>query len=328
MYADKATFTNPATGGLDGGGSALSATLLGGSLTWSNTIFTFGTANTTNVVSALAQTIPVPTGNYAAIRFLATAINGNQASLTFTVKYGDGTSTNFTRSVSDWYSPQNYSGEYKVAPTGHRNNADGTTDDRTFYVYGYSLPLDVAKNAVSIKLPSNANVMLLAISVVPNWAPVFFSSPFVAPSAVAGKAYSATAATNVTDLNGNTVFYSKVSGPTWLTVSSTGLLSGQPLSADVGDNNFVLSIADASGVATTTTMTVTVAPAAPIQLTITPTTTNTLVLSWTGGAGSFQVMATTNLANTPWAAFGDATTGRSVVLSPTNTAVFYKVTGQ
>lgn len=328
IYTDSTTFTNPATGGLDGGGSALSATALGGSLTWSNTIFTLGTANATNVISTLGQTIPLPVGNYAAVRILATAYNGNQPSQTFTVKYGDGTSTNYTRGVSDWYSPQNYFGESKAAPTGHRNNADGTKDGRTFYVYGYSLPLDVSKNAATLKLPNNANVIVLAVSLVPNWPPVFFATPFIAPAAVAGQTYSATAATNVADLNGNTVTFSKVSGPAWLAVSSAGLLSGRPLSADVGDNSFVLSIADASGVATTTTMTVTVAPAAPIQLTITPSATNTLILSWTGGAGTFQVLATTNLAATPWTVFGDATTTRSIILSPTNTAVFYKVTGQ
>lgn len=70
MYTDGTTFTNPATGGLDGGGAAYSATLLTGSQTWSNTVFNFGPANTTNVISTKAQTITLPKGSYANLRML------------------------------------------------------------------------------------------------------------------------------------------------------------------------------------------------------------------------------------------------------------------
>ena len=41
----------------------------------------------------------------------ATGVNGNQANQTFTVNYSDGTSTSFTQSLSDWFTPQNYAGE-------------------------------------------------------------------------------------------------------------------------------------------------------------------------------------------------------------------------
>ena len=50
IYTDGTTFTNPPTGGFDGGSAALSGTLPGSSQVWSNTLFTFGPVNATNVI--------------------------------------------------------------------------------------------------------------------------------------------------------------------------------------------------------------------------------------------------------------------------------------
>src|ERR1019366_5877179 len=110
IYTDGTTFTNPATGGLDGGGSAYSGTLLGGSQTWSNTVFNFGPANATNVISAASQTIPLPSGNYSNLRMLATGENGSQGSQSFVVTYTDATTTTFVQSLSDWFSPSGFVG--------------------------------------------------------------------------------------------------------------------------------------------------------------------------------------------------------------------------
>src|ERR1019366_8229138 len=87
-------------GGLDGDGYAFSATLLGSSLTWSGSTFTLGAAGALNAVDN--KTIALPAGNYTALSFLATAINGNQANQKFTVTYSDGTTATFTQSISDW----------------------------------------------------------------------------------------------------------------------------------------------------------------------------------------------------------------------------------
>jgi len=51
MYTDGTSFTNPATGGIDGGGAAYSASLLGNSQIWNGVQFNLGPANVTNVVS-------------------------------------------------------------------------------------------------------------------------------------------------------------------------------------------------------------------------------------------------------------------------------------
>ena len=183
IYADGVTNNN---GGIDGGGYVYSATLLTGSQTWSNTVFNFGPANATNVISTANQTITLPPGNYSALRMLATGVQGGQVSQVFTVSYTDNTTSTFVQSLSDWFTPSNYAGESKAVIMGHRNNNAGAADNRTFYLYGYSFKLNSAKVVQSIKLPNNGNVIVTAISLVPNWQPTFNASPFAGPDISAG----------------------------------------------------------------------------------------------------------------------------------------------
>ena len=254
IYTDGITFTNPATGGMDGGGYAYSGTLLGGSLTWSNTVFNFGPVNATNVISATNQTISLPAGNDSNLRMLAACVNGGQVSQTFVVTYTDSTTATFVQSLSDWYSPSSYAGESKAIIMGHRNSSAGTADNRTFYLYGYSFALNAAKTVQSIRLPNNANVIVAAISLVPNWPPTFGANPFTLTSVNAGQSYSANIATNASDLNGGTLTYGKVSGPTWLSVGAAGGLSGVPANSDANTNTFVVSVKDSGGLSNTATL--------------------------------------------------------------------------
>ena len=48
-------------------------------------------------------------------------------------------------------------------------------------------------------------------------------------------------------LIGDTLTYSKVSGPAWLSVASNGALSGTPGNSDVGANSFTVKVTDAAG---------------------------------------------------------------------------------
>ena len=166
IYTDSTNFSS--TGGLDGGGAAYSATLLGSSVIWSNTVFDFGPANQTNVIAAAAQTLTLPAGKDSVLRMLATAEDGNRTSQPFVVTYSDGTTTTFTQSLSDWYTPQNYSGESEAVPMPYRNTSGGTMDNRVFYLYGYSFSLNSAKTVQSLRLPNNGNVVVLAVSLVPT----------------------------------------------------------------------------------------------------------------------------------------------------------------
>jgi len=143
--ADGSTFTN---GGLDGGGRAYSANLLGSSQT---------------VGAVTSKTIALPQAHYSTLTLLATAVNGNQPSQTFTVTYSDGTTSKFTQSLSDWFMPQNFAGESKAVTMAYRDNSDGTRDGRTFQLYGYSFNLNNNKAAIGITLPTNRNVVVLEI---------------------------------------------------------------------------------------------------------------------------------------------------------------------
>jgi len=254
MYTDGTTFTNPATGGADGNGYAYSSTLLTGTAYWTNTLFSFGPPNQMNVVSSSSQIIPLPPGNYSRLRILAAAVNGSQTSQSFVVTYSDSTTTVFGQSISDWANPQSYFGETKAIPMSHRDVSDGSTDVHTFYLYGYSLTLNNSKTVQSIQLPNNANVIVAAISLVPNWQPTFNLNPLTLRSVNAGFAYSGTIATNATDLNGDVLTFGKVSGPAWLGVAANGTLSGVPANSDANTNIFTVSVKDTGGLSNTATL--------------------------------------------------------------------------
>ena len=255
IYTDGTTFTNPPTGGVDGGGYAYSGTLLGSSQTWSNSAFNFGPMNATNVISGANQTILLASGNYSRLQMLAAAVNGNQPSQSFVVTYTDASTTTFVQGLSDWFSPQNYAGESKAIPMGYRNSSNGSSsENNALYLYGYSFTLNPAKTIQSIRLPNNANVIVTAISLIPNWPPTFSVNPLTLANVNAGSAYSGTIATNASDLNGDTLTYTKVSGPAWLNVAANGTLSGVPANSDANTNLFVVSVRDAGGQSNTATL--------------------------------------------------------------------------
>jgi hypothetical protein len=327
MYADHVAFTNPATGGADLGGAAYSASLLTGSQVWTNTLFNFGPANVTNIISSAGQTITLPAGNYSALRMLASGVQGAQASQVFTVKYTDNTTATFVQSLSDWFSPQNFAGESKAIITGHRNSANGTTDNRSFYLYGYTFKLNSSKVVQSIKLPGNANVLVTSVSLVPNWPPTFTANPFAEPDAVAGQSYSASISTNATDLNADALTFAKVSGPAWLNVSGGGVLSGTPLSPDAGLNSFVVSVTDTGGSSNTATLNINVQSAPAIISSIANNTTN-FILNWTGGIAPFQVQMSTNLVQPNWTVIGDSISSNMFIIEPSDPAEFYRIIGK
>jgi hypothetical protein len=53
-----------------------------------------------------------------------------------------------------------------------------------------------------------------------------------------------------------------------------------------------------------------------------------LLLSWTGGIPTYQVQMATNLSAVAWQDFGSATSGTSLLITPTNNAAFYRIPGQ
>ena len=152
IYRDGRTFL--ITGGLDHDGNAYSSNLLGASVTWNGTTFTFGPAN--NPDAWQNTSITLPAGSFSTLEILAAAVNGNLPSQTFIVTYTDGTTTTLTQSVSDWFTPQGYPGESVVLTTAYRNVYNGTKDNRTFLLYGYSFGINPNKTVKSLTLPGVA----------------------------------------------------------------------------------------------------------------------------------------------------------------------------
>ena len=164
IYTDGSKYS---TGGLDGKGYSYSANLLTTSRVMNNVLFNFGPANEPDAVASSGQTISLPQGQYSILGLLASGINGNQESQTLTVHYADGSSQQIVQNFSDWFTPQNFANEFEGVAMAYRNFDDGTKDKRTFSLYAYRFVLNPAKTVQSITLPDNANVVVLAATLVP-----------------------------------------------------------------------------------------------------------------------------------------------------------------
>jgi alpha-mannosidase len=163
IYNDGATF-EPASS-LDGDGYSFSEQLLGSEQVGDGVVFKLGPANAPDVVTG--KTVTLPAGKFASLKLLALGVNGNQEMQTFTVTYGDGTSSSFTQSLSDWASPRNFKGESAAVELAYRLTADGSKDSRSFYAYAYTFTLDSNKEVRSVSVPSNRDVLVFAITMVP-----------------------------------------------------------------------------------------------------------------------------------------------------------------
>jgi hypothetical protein len=167
IVTDNSTFTN---GGLDAGGTngmgeAYSATLLGTQKTVGGATFYFGAPNVPDVVTS--QQVGLSGGPFSTLRMLGTGVNGNQLAQTFTVTYVDGSTSTFTQSLSDWFVPENFPGETKGITMAYRDNSLGQRDNRTFLLYEYTFALTKGKQVSSITLPSNPDVVVLAMTLMP-----------------------------------------------------------------------------------------------------------------------------------------------------------------
>lgn len=78
-----------------------------------------------------------------------------------------------------------------------------------------------------------------------NDAPVFSADPISAADGMMDSAYSGSL--SATDVDGDSLSYSAVSGPAWLTIASNGSLSGTPQSGDVGSNSWTVAVIDGNG---------------------------------------------------------------------------------
>jgi subtilase family serine protease len=101
--------------------------------------------------------------------------------------------------------------------------------------------------------------LINALTGVTNVAPVFFTNWFVGFLAIAGEAYAGSIFDKAMDPDpGDQLTFSKVSGASWLVVSTNGALSGTPSTANAGTNTFVVKATDSGGLSSSATMVITV----------------------------------------------------------------------
>lgn len=132
-----------------------------------------------------------------------------------------------------------------------------------------------------------------------NNPPAFTSDPIVKSNATQGSAYSGSIAGNASDPDADPLTFTKTAGPAWLSVGSTGALSGTPGSADVGLNSFTVSVADGRGGSDSAALQITVvAPlAAPTNLAATSSLAKRIDLTWTdrsAGESGFKIERSSN----------------------------------
>jgi hypothetical protein len=163
IYNDGSRF--PPSAGLDSDGFAFSEQLLGSEQVGDGVVFKLGPANAPDVVSG--KTVTLPAGKFAALKVLALAVNGEQAMQTFRVTYDDGTSSSFSQNLSDWAMPRKFTGESIAFTLPYRIASDGSKDGRDFYGYAYSFDLDSTKAVRNVSLPSNDDVLVFALTLVP-----------------------------------------------------------------------------------------------------------------------------------------------------------------
>ena len=118
---------------------------------------------------------------------------------------------------------------------------------------GTPVTTDVGTGSFTIKVSDSSFATATAtlnITVAnTNDAPVFKTNPVVSPSGSEKSIYvGGTLATYATDPNaGDTITFSKVSGPAWLVVARSGALSGTPPSGSAGTNLFTVRATDLAG---------------------------------------------------------------------------------
>ncbi len=164
IYTDGTTYT---TGGLDGVGYSYSANLLTASRVFNGALLNFGPSNQLDAIGCSGQTVSLPAGQFSSLILFATGIEGNQPSQALTVHYTDGTTSQFTQSFSDWFTPQKYAGESEGVAMAYRNFQNGTKDQRNFNLYEYRFALTSTKTVQSVTLPNNSNVVVLAATLLP-----------------------------------------------------------------------------------------------------------------------------------------------------------------
>jgi hypothetical protein len=324
VYAIVGNGSVPPGGGLDTYSYAYSSSYLGSSLVWNSTNFSFaGAGSLSGVANA---TIPLPTGNYNALNLLATAVNGVQANQVFTVTYSDGSTSSVTQSLSDWGGPSGYPSESLATSTANRVSPNGAAQAGPWYLYGYIIPLNPAKQVVSVMTPANRNVVVLAVSLTPPAAAPVTSAPSFTLTAAANpwtlqQNMGGTNAITVTPANGfNGAVSLSVSGlPAGVGSAFSGnlLVLFAPLSTPTG--TYPITLTGTSG-STTVSTTLSLVITAGANFTLSPAASRISLAPGAGATDAITVSAVNGFSSPVSFSAAGFPSGASGSFSPANSA--------
>jgi hypothetical protein len=150
--------------GFDGHGGTYSYNQLGnGSVVFAGTTFTLAAPNVPNAItSGAVYTLPAP-GSYSTLFLLGAATTTGQINQPFVLNYSTGNPVTQTLNMSSWAESAGYAGETIVATTPYENTQAGGENAGTYDLYGYQIPVDPTRTLVSISVPNNRNVVILAL---------------------------------------------------------------------------------------------------------------------------------------------------------------------
>jgi hypothetical protein len=121
---------------------------------------------------------------------------------------------------------------------------------------------DVGLNVFTVQVTATGGSDTATLNITVNNTnddPSFTSDPIVETDATEDAAYSSTLADDATDPDvGDTLFFSKVTGPAWLNIAADGTLSGTPTTGDVGLNSWTVQVDDDSAAYDQATLEITV----------------------------------------------------------------------
>ena len=143
-----------------------------GQVNYLGTTYTLGQPTVPNAITNGAVYTLAQPGNYSSVYLIGAAAgitsgfgNGNAPNAPFILTYaGSGKPVTVTVNMSSWTRKNgSYGGETVVATTDHANTQGGGSVSGTHRLYGYQIPADPTRTLVSVTLPNNRNVVIMAL---------------------------------------------------------------------------------------------------------------------------------------------------------------------
>jgi predicted alpha-1,2-mannosidase len=161
-----ATVAATTEGNFDGVGWSFDAALLppAGTVTWGGTTYATPdpTGTAANLVPAQGQALLLPAAKRSAVKLVATAHNGPVTGA-LTIAYTDGSTSTAPITVADWCGSA-AAGSSTVLAMPHRIRSGQGTDGPPVNLYGFTVPVDSAKEIRSVSLPNDPRIHVYALT--------------------------------------------------------------------------------------------------------------------------------------------------------------------